>query len=138
MDKKRYKFVLEPLNLIWQQVDNTASIISHISKSPRTEPTSLSMHSLITLRILRVTTSSDETSLASNLHRATAPLNSLRAVFSSTEERDIKPASKKDDIEFKATEVIGPVERGERISARNGSNISSNGSCSIAERMKLY
>lgn len=68
------------------------------------------------------TTSSPEASLASNLQCDTVLLSSASAASSSFLFSCTKPVVKNVWMDDKAAEVIGPVDRGDRIMAKNGAN----------------
>jgi hypothetical protein len=109
-----------PLNLIWQQVVKTVSSISQTSTSPNTIPTGLHMQSRITAMIFNRTTSSPDESLGSNLQWETAELSSRRAISSAGDSGVIRPHENSECRDVNAADVIGPVESGERMIAKNG------------------
>ena len=78
------------------------------------------MASLITVMIFKRTTSSPEESLASNLQLDNALLSSESAAWSETEVEQKRPHRKKLWRDVSAVEVMGPVDNGERMMARNG------------------
>lgn len=79
------------------------------------------------MRILRRTTSSPEESLGSNLHRAAVVLSSLRARSRVFDFAEIIPHTKKLWRAVRAADVIGPVDKEERIISKNGESMMGNG-----------
>jgi hypothetical protein len=79
------------------------------------------------VKILKSTTSSPEESLASNLQCDTVLLSSAIPCSRDTESEDMMPTTKKLCKEDSALEVIGPVDSGDRIMAKNGARSVVNG-----------
>ena len=72
--------------------------------------------------ILSSTTSSPDESLASNLQCDTVLLSSASADSKFTELGEMSPQRKKLCSDESAAEVMGPVDSGERIIAKNGAS----------------
>lgn len=72
--------------------------------------------------ILSRTTSSPEESLASNLQWDTVLLNSVRAWSREGECAVMRPQTKKLCSADSAVDVIGPVDKGDRMIAKKGDN----------------
>ena len=83
--------------------------------------------------ILNRTTSSPDESLGSNLQWEMVALSSARAFSTDGESNVIKPDKKIECSEDSATEVIGPVERGERMIAKKGERREVKGMLRISE-----
>lgn len=81
------------------------------------------------------TTSSPDESLASNLQCETALLSSTRAVSKDTASGEMRPHTKKWWRECSAEEVMGPVDSGERMMAKNGARSVGRGMVSIPGRV---
>lgn len=88
--------------------------------------------------ILSRVTSSPEVSLASNLHRDTVLLSSLRQASKDTEVGPRRQHWKKLCSEVKAADVIGPVERGERMIAKKGASSVVEGSNLISVKDRYH
>jgi hypothetical protein len=82
--------------------------------------------------ILSKTTSSPDESLASNLQCDTVLLNSVSATSKDTEVGDIRPQTKKQCNDEIAADVMGPVDKGDRIIAKNGAKRVGNGKLSTS------
>lgn len=78
------------------------------------------MASLITAMIFNRTTSSPEESLASNLQLDSALLSSESPAWSEIAVGQKRPHRKKLWRDVSAVEVMGPVDKDERMMARNG------------------
>lgn len=82
--------------------------------------------------ILNKTTSSPEESLASNLQCETVLLNSVSAGSNDIEFADIRPQAKKLCRDESAVDVIGPVDKGDRIIAKKGAKRVGSGRISMS------
>lgn len=85
--------------------------------------------------IRRSTTSSPAKSLASNLQLTIVLLKLARAGLMPTDVGWMSPDTKKVCKDMKAAEVIGPVEREDRINARNGLRRAVKGSFMTSSRL---
>jgi hypothetical protein len=81
----------------------------------------------MTVIILSSTTSSPDVSLASNLQCDTVLLRSASATSAESAVGEMSPHANKLCNEDNAADVMGPVDRGERIMAKNGANSSVSG-----------
>jgi hypothetical protein len=70
--------------------------------------------------ILKRTTSSPDESLGSNLQWEMVALSSARAISKDGESNVIRPDMNRECNEDNVAEVIGPVDSGERMIAKNG------------------
>jgi hypothetical protein len=84
--------------------------------------------------ILNRTTSSPEESLGSNLQWEIVALSSAMAFSTDSEPNVIKPDKNMECNEVSAVEVIGPVDSGERMIAKNGKRREVNGMLRISKR----
>jgi len=89
----------------------------------------------MTLIIFSRTTSSPEESLVSNLQCETVLLRSTRACSRPIEVGAMSPQMKKVWRADNAADVIGPVERGDRIIAKNGARITGSAIVVMSSRM---
>jgi hypothetical protein len=87
----------------------------------------------ITVTILSMTASSPEELVASNLQFETTVLNSAKAALRFGDAGDIMPETNRLWSADKAAEVMGPVDNGERIIAKNGERIVGSGTVNISE-----
>lgn len=87
--------------------------------------------------ILNKTTSSPDESLGSNLQWEMVALSSARAFPTDGESNVIKPDRNRECSEDNATEVIGPVDSGERIIAKNGERREERGTLRMSEWQRL-
>jgi hypothetical protein len=78
----------------------------------------------MTVSIRSSTTSSPEESLASNLQWETEELTAARATSTDGSFFKKNPQEKNECRAERAAEVMGPVERGDRMTARKGERIS--------------
>jgi hypothetical protein len=78
------------------------------------------MQSRMIAMILNRTTSSPDESLGSNLQWETVALSSARPFSTDCESNVIKPDKNMECNDDNAVEVIGPVDNGERMIAKNG------------------
>lgn len=113
-----------PLSLICTHVARTVSNISQISMSPSRLPQLPHMQSSMTVNIRSSTTSSPEESLASNLQCEMAELTVARATSTDGSFFRKRPQVKKECRAERAADVMGPVDRGERMIERKGARIS--------------
>lgn len=86
-------------------------------------PTLPHMQSSMTVMILSMTASSPDESLASNLQFEMVELSSASAESRSTVEGDMRPQTKKLCNAERDADVIGPVDRGDRMMAKNGARM---------------
>jgi hypothetical protein len=80
----------------------------------------VTIQSCITVMIFKRTTSSPEESLASNLQCETVLLSSTSVGSKDSEVADIRLQTKKLWRAESAADVMGPLDRGERIRAKKG------------------
>src|SRR6266478_349917 len=113
----------EPLSLICTHVARTVSNISQTSMSPSRVPHTPHMQSSMTVSIRSNTTSSPEESLASNLQWETDELTAARATSTDGSLFKKRPQEKKECRADRAADVIGPVDKGERMMERKGAII---------------
>jgi hypothetical protein len=92
----------------------------------------LHMQSWMTVMIRSRTTSSPEESLASNLQCDTVLLNSVNAASRDTELEDIRLQTKKLCRDERAADVMGPVDKGDRMIAKNGAKRVGKGTFSMS------
>lgn len=92
----------------------------------------LHIQSWMTVMILSKTTSSPDESLASNLQCDTVLLNSVSTTSRDTESEDIRPQTKKLCRDERAVDVIGPVDKGDRIIAKKGAKRVGSGKFSMS------
>jgi hypothetical protein len=78
------------------------------------------------------TTSSPEESLASNLQCDTVLLSSTKAVSRERDWEDMRPHTKKLCKEASAADVMGPVDKGDRMMAKKGASKVVNGTVIIS------
>lgn len=89
----------------------------------------------MTVIILRRTTSSPEESLGSNLQWDTVLLSSASATSAEGASGEIKPHANKLCKDVKATEVMGPVDNGDRIMAKKGVRRSKRGMADMSGKI---
>lgn len=91
----------------------------------------------MTAMIFSNTTSSPDESLVSNLHREIALLSSDNAAVKESASELISPQTKKLCRDVRAVEVIGPVDKGDRMMAQKGERRVGSGRLSIA-RVQMF
>ena len=86
----------------------------------------------MTVMILSKTTSSPDESLASNLQCDTVLLNSVNATSKDKEFEDMRLQTKKECREERAADVIGPVDKDERMISKKGAKRVGSGKLSMS------